>query len=156
MGGSFEPGEIFAERYVIETQLGIGAAGVVLSATHAELKQRVAIKLLKHTAPVGVERMVREARAALSLHSEHIVRVMDVGRDRAGRAYIVMEQLEGADLGTVLQERGSFSVRESVDYVLQACAGIAEAHARGIVHRPLNPSNPFSTHPPAAPPPLTL
>jgi serine/threonine-protein kinase len=145
MGGSFEPGEVFADRYVIETQLGVGAAGVVLSATHADLKQRVAIKLLRDTAPVGVERMVREARAALSLHSEHIVRVMDVGRDREGHAYIVMEQLEGADLGTVLQQRGVFSVVESVDYILQACAGIAEAHARGIVHRDLKPSNLFLT-----------
>ena len=145
MGGSFEPGTVFAERYVIESQLGGGAAGVVLSATHADLKQRVAIKLLRDDAPVGVERMIREARAALSLHSEHVVRVMDVGRDRAGRAYIVMEQLEGADLGSVLEQRGSFGIRESVDYVLQACAGIAEAHARGIVHRDLKPSNLFLT-----------
>ena len=51
MGGSFEPGTVFAERYVIEAQLGGGAAGVVLSATHAELKQRVAIKLLRDAAP---------------------------------------------------------------------------------------------------------
>jgi serine/threonine protein kinase len=145
MGGSFEPGDIFADRYVIEAQLGVGAAGVVVSATHADLKQRVAIKLLRDTAPIGVERMVREARAALSLHSEHIVRVMDVGRDREGHAFIVMEQLEGADLGTVLQQRGTFGIVESVDYVLQACAGIAEAHARGIVHRDLKPSNLFLT-----------
>jgi serine/threonine protein kinase len=145
MGGSFEPGEVFADRYVIETQLGVGAAGVVLSATHADLKQRVAIKLLRDTAPVGVERMIREARAALSLHSEHIVRVMDVGRDREGHAFIVMEQLEGSDLGTLLQQRGTFGITESVDYILQACAGIAEAHARGIVHRDLKPSNLFLT-----------
>jgi serine/threonine protein kinase len=145
MGESFEPGEVFADRYVIESQLGVGAAGIVVSATHTQLKQRVAIKLLRDTAPVGVERMVREARAALSLHSEHVVRVMDVGRDREGHAFIVMEQLEGADLGTLLQQRGSFGVRESVDYILQACAGIAEAHARGIVHRDLKPSNLFLT-----------
>ncbi len=145
MGGSFEPGTVFAERYVIETQLGGGAAGVVLSATHADLKQRVAIKLLRDAAPVGVERMIREARAALSLHSEHIVRVMDVGRDREGHAFIVMEQLEGEDLGSLLQKRGCFGITEAVDYVLQACAGIGEAHARGIVHRDLKPSNLFLT-----------
>ncbi|MGH7438326.1 MAG: protein kinase domain-containing protein, partial [Polyangiaceae bacterium] len=139
MGGSFEPGAVFADRYVIEAQLGVGAAGIVVAATHTELKQRVAIKLLRDAAPVSIERMVREARAALSLHSEHIVRVMDVGRDREGHAFIVMEHLDGADLGSLLQQRGSFGVRESVDYVLQACAGIAEAHARGIVHRDLKP-----------------
>src|SRR3974390_2467507 len=118
MGGSFEPGTLFADRYVIEAQLGGGAAGVVLSATHTDLKQRVAIKLLRDRAPVSVERMVREARAALALHSEHVVRVMDVGRDREGHAFIVMEQLNGSDLGSLLQDRGCFSITESVDYVL--------------------------------------
>jgi serine/threonine-protein kinase len=145
MGGSFEPGTLFAERYVIEAQLGGGASGVVLSATHTDLKQRVAIKLLRDRAPVSVERMIREARAALALHSEHVVRVMDVGRDKEGHAFIVMEQLEGCDLGSLLQQKGCFSVTESVDYVLQACAGISEAHARGIVHRDLKPSNLFLT-----------
>jgi serine/threonine-protein kinase len=145
MGGSLEPGTVFAERYVIEAQLGGGSAGIVFSALHADLKQRVAIKWLRDTAPFGVERMVREARAALALHSEHIVRVMDVGSDPDGHAYIVMEQLEGADLGSVLQDRGNFDIEEAVDYVLQACAGIAEAHARGIVHRDLKPSNLFLT-----------
>jgi serine/threonine-protein kinase len=145
MGGALEPGTVFAERYVIEAQLGRGSAGVVFSALHADLKQRVAIKWLRDTAPFGVERMVREARAALALHSEHIVRVMDVGSDPDGHAYIVMEQLEGADLGSVLQDRGHFEIEEAVDYVLQACAGIAEAHARGIVHRDLKPSNLFLT-----------
>jgi serine/threonine-protein kinase len=56
-----------------------------------------------------------------------------------------MEQLEGADLGSILQQRGFFEIEEAVDYVLQACAGIAEAHARGIVHRDLKPSNLFLT-----------
>jgi serine/threonine-protein kinase len=145
MGGALEPGTVFADRYIIEAQLGGGSAGVVFSALHADLKQRVAIKWLRDTAPFGVERMVREARAALALHSEHIVRVMDVGSDPDGHAYIVMEQLEGGDLGSVLQDRGHFEIEEAVDYVLQACAGIAEAHARGIVHRDLKPSNLFLT-----------
>ncbi|MGO9833837.1 MAG: protein kinase domain-containing protein [Polyangiaceae bacterium] len=145
MGGSLEPGTVFAERYIIEAQLGGGSAGVVFSALHADLKQRVAIKWLRDSAPIGVERMVREARAALALHSEHIVRVMDVGSDPDGHAYIVMEQLDGADLGSILQQRGFFEIEEAVDYVLQACAGIAEAHARGIVHRDLKPSNLFLT-----------
>jgi serine/threonine-protein kinase len=140
-----ELGSRFAEKYVIESQLGEGAAGVVLSATHTELRQLVAIKLLRHAAPVAAERMIREARAALALHSEHVVRVMDVGRDRAGRVYIVMERLEGTDLASLLGARGPLPVAEAVDYVLQACAGIAEAHARGIVHRDLKPSNLFLT-----------
>jgi serine/threonine-protein kinase len=145
MTALIEPGTVFADKYVIETQLGVGAAGVVYSATHTDLRQRVAIKILRGTDGFGIERMIREARAALALQSEHVVRVMDVGRDREGRAFIVMEQLTGDDLGSVLRGRVRFSIAEAVDYVLQACAGIAEAHARGIVHRDLKPSNLFLT-----------
>ena len=139
-----EPGTLFANKYVIESQLGGGAAGVVLSATHQELRQRVAIKVLRDAGPVSSERMIREARAAIALHSEHVVRVMDVGRD-GDHVYLVMEQLEGSDLATVLRQRGPLPIAEGVDYVLQACAGVAEAHARGVVHRDLKPSNLFLT-----------
>ncbi|MGH7296852.1 MAG: serine/threonine-protein kinase, partial [Polyangiaceae bacterium] len=139
-----EPGSRFAERYVIESELGRGAAGVVFSATHEELRQRVAIKVLREGDPVAVERMIREARTAIALQSEHVVRVMDVGREH-GRAYLVMEQLDGADLAATLRARGPLPVVEAVDHVLQACAGVAEAHARGVVHRDLKPSNLFLT-----------
>ncbi|HEY3817826.1 MAG TPA: serine/threonine-protein kinase [Polyangiaceae bacterium] len=139
-----EPGTLFADKYVIESRLGGGAAGVVLSAMHKELRQRVAIKVLRDSGPVSSERMIREARAAIALHSEHVVRVMDVGR-AGGSVFLVMEQLEGSDLASVLKKRGPLPIAEAVDYVLQACAGIAEAHARGVVHRDLKPSNLFLT-----------
>ena len=139
-----EPGSVFADKYLIESQLGRGSVGVVLGATHLELRQPVAIKLLQSANSTAGERLVREARAALSLHSEHVVRVMDVGRDQ-GRVYVVMEQLAGADLKSVLDARGRLPVPEAVDYALQACAGVSEAHARGIVHRDLKPSNLFLT-----------
>jgi serine/threonine-protein kinase len=140
-----EPGAPFAGKYVIESKLGGGAAGVVFSAMHTELRERVAIKVLRDTGKVATERMIREARAAVTLQSEHVVRVMDVGRDEGGCAYLVMEQLDGTDLASLLKKRGSLPVAEAVDYVLQACAGVAEAHARGIVHRDLKPSNLFLT-----------
>lgn len=139
-----EPGSLFAGKYVIESELGSGAAGVVFSATHQELRQRVAIKVLRNAHPVAAERMIREARAALALQSEHVVRVMDVGRD-GGQVFLVMEQLEGADLASTLRRRGALPIAEAVDCVLQACAGVAEAHARGVVHRDLKPSNLFLT-----------
>jgi serine/threonine-protein kinase len=137
-----EPGTLFADKYVIESELGGGSAGVVFSATHRELRQRVAIKVLRDAGPVAAERMIREARAAIALQSEHVVRVMDVGRDH-GRVFLVMEQLDGSDLGTLLKARGRLPVAEAADYVLQACAGVAEAHARGVVHRDLKPTNLF-------------
>jgi serine/threonine-protein kinase len=140
-----EPGSRIAGKYVVERELGAGAVGIVYSATHEELRQRVAIKLLREAAPVASERMLREARATVALQSDHVVRVMDVARDD-GRVFLVMEQLEGSDLATLLRARGRLPAAEAVDYVLQACAGVAEAHARGIVHRDLKPSNLFLTH----------
>ena len=138
-------GGLFGDKYIVEGELGGGAVGVVYAATHKELRQRVAIKVLRDAAQtVASERMIREARVFILLQSEHVVRVMDVGRTD-GRAFIVMEHLSGSDLGSALRERGRFKVPEAVDYVLQACAGIAEAHARGIVHRDLKPSNLFLT-----------
>jgi serine/threonine-protein kinase len=139
-----ERGSVFAEKYLIESELGRGAAGVVLSAVHTELCQHVAIKLLRSGDTIAAERLLREARAALALQSEHVVRVMDVGRDD-GRVFVVMEQLAGADLKSMLDARGTFPVAEAVDFVLQACVGVAEAHSRGIVHRDLKPSNLFLT-----------
>jgi hypothetical protein len=138
-------GATFGDKYVVESKLGGGGAGIVYAATHKDLRQRVAIKVLRDAGPsTASERMIREARAALALQSEHVVRIMDVGRDE-GRVYIVMEHLEGKDLATALRERGKFPISEAVDYVLQACAGIAEAHARGIIHRDLKPGNLFLT-----------
>jgi serine/threonine-protein kinase len=140
-----EPGSRIAGKYVVERELGAGAVGIVYSATHEELRQRVAIKLLREAAPVASLRMLHEARATVALQSDHVVRVMDVGRDD-GRVFLVMEQLEGSDLASLLRARGRLPAAEAVDYVLQACAGVAEAHARGIVHRDLKPSNLFLTH----------
>jgi serine/threonine-protein kinase len=88
---------------------------------------------------------MREARAAVRIKSEHIARVSDVGQLANGAPYILMEHLTGRDLSDILKEDGPFSVRDAVEYVLQACTGIAEAHALGIVHRDLKPSNLFLT-----------
>jgi serine/threonine-protein kinase len=138
------PGTVFAEKYVIVSELGGGTAGVVLSATHRDLRQQVALKVLRESGTVAKERMIREARAAIAVQSEHVVRVMDVGY-AGGHVYLVMEQLDGVDLATLLKRRGPLPVGEAVDLVLQACAGVAEAHARGVVHRDLKPSNLFLT-----------
>ncbi len=139
-------GELVADKYRIERVLGEGAMGIVVSARHCELNQRVAIKflspsLLSH--PKVVSRFLREARAAAGIHSEHVARVHDVARLENGVPYIVMEHLSGNDLQELLDQRRTLPVGEAIDYLLQACEAIAEAHARGIVHRDLKPSNMF-------------
>lgn len=142
-----KPGDVLGGKYRIERVIGQGGMGVVAAARHTELHQRVAIKVLpEHLATDKdlVERFMREARASARLRSEHAVKVVDVGRRKSGSPYIVMELLEGEDLGALV-DRGPMPIPEAVDYILQASEAVAEAHALGIVHRDLKPRNLFLT-----------
>jgi serine/threonine protein kinase len=139
-------GTVIAGKYRVEGTLGAGGMGVVVRAHHELLDQKVALKFLLPAAlkdKVSVERFLREARAAVKLESEHVARILDLGTLDDGAPYIVMELLDGMDLGDLLQQRGALPVQEAVDYMLEALDAIAEAHARGIVHRDLKPSNLF-------------
>ena len=143
-----QPGDIIAGKYQVETVLGAGGMGIVVSARHLDLGQRVALKLLRSVFAGNsdaVARFQREARALAGIRSEHVVRVHDVARLESGAPYLVMEHLTGKDLDQLLRARGPLPIAEAVDYVLQACEAIAEAHAAGIVHRDLKPANLFLT-----------
>ncbi len=119
--------------------------GVVVSGMHVTLSQRIAIKFLRVWTPDGVTRFEREARACAKISNEHIVRVLDVDALPNGMPFMVMEYLEGKDLSAVLKARGRLKIEEAVDYVLQACEALAEAHRNGIIHRDLKPANLFLT-----------
>ena len=139
-------GEILAGKYRIERILGAGGMGVVVAAHHLQLDERVAIKLMLPEVVANQEalsRFGREARAAVKIKSEHVARVLDVGSLPNGAPYMVMEYLEGIDLGDWLEQRGRLAIDQAVEFVLQACEAIAEAHALGIVHRDLKPRNLF-------------
>jgi serine/threonine-protein kinase len=141
-------GEIIENRYKIERMLGGGGMGAVFLATQLHLGERVAIKFLSDDATRDKERLtrfLREARAAARIKSEHVVRVLDVAVLENGAPYIAMEYLEGKDLERVVESRGPLPLDEAVDYVLQACEALAEAHVAGIVHRDLKPANLFAT-----------
>ena len=139
-------GDILAGKYRVERVLGAGGMGVVVAAHHVQLDKRVAIKFLLPEAmgnAEAVERFAREARAAVKITSEHVARVIDVGTLETGAPYMVMEFLEGHDLAQWVRLRGPLPLDQAVDFVLQACEAIAEAHALGIVHRDLKPANLF-------------
>jgi tRNA A-37 threonylcarbamoyl transferase component Bud32 len=141
-------GDVIAGKYRVERVLGRGAMGVVVAARHQQLDQVVAIKILARDAAedgVAVERFLREARATARLRSEHVARVLDVGQLPDGVPYIVMEHLEGSDLGELLEMTGALPPWKACEYVVQACDAVAEAHARGIVHRDLKPENLYLT-----------
>jgi serine/threonine-protein kinase len=140
-----EPGARIAGKYVVERVLGEGGMGIVALARHEELDRKVAIKLVRRGLlddDEAVQRFQLEARALASLEGDHVVRVLDVGRSQ-GTPFMVMEYLEGADLGQIAKERGVLPIEEVVGWVIQAAVGLSEAHRAGIVHRDLKPGNLF-------------
>ncbi|HLK37887.1 MAG TPA: serine/threonine-protein kinase, partial [Polyangiaceae bacterium] len=143
---SLQIGQVISAKFRIERVLGEGGMGVVVAATHLQLDEAVALKFLRghsHSDPESLARFMREARAAAKLKSEHVARVLDVDVTEDGLPYIVMEYLEGQDLARTLLAEGRLPVETAAEYAIQACEGLAEAHARGIVHRDIKPENLF-------------
>jgi serine/threonine-protein kinase len=139
-------GDLLAGKYRVERIIGSGGMGVVVAARHEQLDQLVALKFVRDEAlgnQDAVQRFLREARAAVKLKSEHAAKVLDVGTLESGAPYMVMEFLEGRDLGQVLAEQGPLSVEAAAEWIVQACEAVAEAHASGIIHRDLKPQNLF-------------
>lgn len=144
---ALERGDLIAGKFVVEETIGRGGMGQVVRARHRELGTRVAVKVVLPTSldAESIARFKREARAMASLTNEHTVRVYDVGESESGQPFMIMEHLEGRDLGSLLNERGPLPVDDVVDWMLQASSALIEAHDGGIVHRDLKPQNLFVT-----------
>ena len=141
-------GSVLAGKYRVERMIGQGGMGVVVEARHTTLDDRVALKFLlpEYAAhPEASQRFLREARAAVRIKSAHVARVSDVGTLDSGAPYMVMEFLEGADASHGLSHGQVLPLHEAVDYIVQACDALAEAHSLGIVHRDIKPANLFVT-----------
>jgi eukaryotic-like serine/threonine-protein kinase len=131
-------------RYRLERPLGHGGMATVYLGRDSELDRPVAVKVLaEHLAGDEAfrKRFVREARLAARLSHPNVVSVYDAGEDADGQPYIVMEHVEGETLADVLRERGRLPADEAVGLALQACRGLAHAHAAGLVHRDVKPQN---------------
>jgi urea transport system substrate-binding protein len=140
------PGDVIAEKYMVVRVLASGGMGVVVAARHRQLHRVVAIKFLRAgmSARDGVvARFEREGRLIAGLTGEHIARVFDFGRLESGEPFIVMELLEGETLGDRMRRLGKIPPQDAAIFMLQACDGLAEAHAAGIIHRDLKPDNLF-------------
>ena len=139
-------GSVIDGKFRLEFVIGAGGMGVVVAAHHLALDQRVALKFLRQEMMKNAEvvwRFGREAQAAVKLSNQHAARVMDVGATSAGVPYIVMEYLEGEDVGHLLRRTGPMTPEAASEIVIHACHGLAEAHASGIVHRDIKPENLF-------------
>ncbi|HWO10198.1 MAG TPA: serine/threonine-protein kinase, partial [Polyangiaceae bacterium] len=144
----YAAGRVISGRFRVEHVIGVGSMGIVLAAKHLELDERVAIKFIRaemQRLPGVLSRFAREAKAAVSIKSEHVAQVFDVGTAEGIGPYIVMEYLEGSDLAQVLELEGRLPIRRAVHYIMQACEALAVAHSAGITHRDIKPENLFLT-----------
>jgi len=121
--------------------------GTVYRARHTALDMAVAIKVLREpleaeSAEASQQRFVQEARALAKIRSEYVCRPLDFGNLESGEPYLVLEHLEGTTLSELTAQRRP-SFEEAIDIVIQAAAGLAEAHRVGLVHRDVKPSNIF-------------
>lgn len=134
---------ILNKRYQLEERLGSGGMAVVYRARDLMLERYVAIKILRESYSTDAEfkqRFHQEAKAAANLSHPNIITIHDFGFD-AGRLYIIMEYVPGTDLKSLLQRRGKFSVDETINLMIQACAGIGYAHRAGLIHCDIKPHN---------------
>ena len=139
-------GDVVADRYRVGPVIGAGGMGIVYKAQHVELGTWVAIKVIRPDIAQNSSlwrRFAREARALAALHNKHVVRVHDAGTLPSGLRYLVMELLDGTDLRRLISERGAIPVPEAVDYVLQVCSALGDAHRLHIIHRDIKPENIF-------------
>jgi serine/threonine-protein kinase len=127
-------------------RLGAGGMGSVWVADHLSLHTQVVVKFIAVELAAreeAVERFSREAAAAAQVKSPHVVQMFDHGVTQDGIAFIVMELLEGVDLGKHLAARKRLSIGETASVISQVCKALARAHERGIVHRDIKPDNIF-------------
>ncbi|MFJ9556270.1 serine/threonine-protein kinase [Nocardiopsis sp. NPDC101807] len=142
-----DPGRVLANRYRLDEVIGAGGMGRVWRGTDTLLDRPVAVKELTtppnlpaHEVDVLRTRMLREARSAAQLSHPSIITVFDVAEED-GRPWIVMELVLGPSLGDLIRSDGALSAKRVADIGEQMAAGLAEAHARGIVHRDIKPGN---------------
>jgi eukaryotic-like serine/threonine-protein kinase len=139
-------GEIVGGKYRIVRLLAKGGMGVVYEAQHTVVRRRFAIKFLRRDLAERREiltRFQREAEAAGALEHENVTAAVDFGIAEDGTPYILMEYLVGESLAALLERTGRLPISRAADLLIQACTGVAAAHAAGIVHRDLKPHNLF-------------
>jgi len=145
LGGARDrpPGTIVAGRYRVVALLGKGGMGEVYRADDLVLDQTVALKFLPQVFaddPAWLARLRGEVRVARKVTSPHVCRVHDIV-EADGDCFITMQYVDGEDLRSLLNRIGRIPQDKALDIARQLCAGLAAAHARGVLHRDLKPAN---------------
>ncbi len=139
----FPPGMLVASRYRIISRLGKGGMGEVFRADDLILGQQVALKFLPETAKSNINLLTRfydEVRIARQISHKNVCRVYDIG-EIDGLPYLSMEYIDGEDLGSLLRRIGRLPADKATEFARKMCAGIAAAHAQGVLHRDIKPGN---------------
>src|SRR5579863_10040575 len=139
----FPPGALLASRYRIISRLGKGGMGEVFRADDLILRQPVALKFLPESARNNVNLLTRfydEVRIARQVSHKNVCRVYDIG-EIDGQPYLSMEYIDGEDLGSLLRRIGRLPSDKATEFARKLCAGVAAAHAQGVLHRDLKPAN---------------
>ena len=136
-------GSVFADRYQIIEELGIGGMGIVYKVYDKEINEKLALKLL-HPAISAEEKMIQrfrnEMKTARKISHRNICRMYDLG-DKEGTRFITMEYVAGEDLKSSIRRMGPLSAGKAISIAKQICEGLAEAHGLGVVHRDLKSRN---------------
>ncbi|MBN1270844.1 MAG: protein kinase [Candidatus Aminicenantes bacterium] len=136
-------GVSFAGRYQVIEELGKGGMGNVYKAYDTEIKEKVALKLLKKEVSSDaktIERFRNEIRLARKISHKNVGRMFDLGKEE-DRYFITMEYVDGQDLKGLIRQSDHLAVDTAVKIARQVCEGLAEAHRMGVVHRDLKPGN---------------
>jgi Tol biopolymer transport system component/tRNA A-37 threonylcarbamoyl transferase component Bud32 len=136
-------GAIFADRYQIIEELGTGGMGKVYKVNDTEIKEKVALKLLKPEIAADektIERFRNEMKLARRIAHKNVGRMFDLGK-ADGTYFITMEYVPGHDLKVLIRQTGKLAVETTLSVAKQVCKGLSEAHRLGVVHRDLKPSN---------------
>ena len=140
-----ETGTTFARRYQVIEELGKGGMGRVYKVFDTEVREKLALKLLKPEIAgdtATIERFRNELRLARTVSHRNICRMHDLGREEGtGTYFITMEYVPGEDLKSLIHSLGALPVGKAVSIARQAAEGLAEAHRLGVVHRDLKPQN---------------
>ncbi len=140
------PGTVLAGRYRLESLIGGGSFGTVFRARHLELDREIAVKILATSAgtdPEALARFRREGISACRVQHPNAVAVLDFGVNPGGVAYLVMELLHGHSLEKELEDRGQIPPHRAVEIAVPVASALAAAHAAGVLHRDVKPSNVF-------------
>jgi eukaryotic-like serine/threonine-protein kinase len=149
--GRYSAGHIVVGKYQLSAVLGEGGMGSVWLAKNRTLDVDVALKLMRAELAEEVdgvaERMLQEARAAVSIGHPAIIQVFDFGFSEFGDPFIVMELLRGESLAEAIRRRSRLRPSRAVQTLLPIADALSAAHERGIVHRDLKPENIFLSRP---------